>query len=47
MKLAKYLSVTGIADILNFINVLVSLGMSLLHIIDTYSWDSNDMIVRQ
>lgn len=46
MKLAKYLSITGISDILNFINVLVSLGMSLLHIMDTYSWESDDMIVR-
>lgn len=39
LRLAKYLSTSGIGDWLDLINVLLSFLLTILHLIDCSFWD--------
>lgn len=39
LKLAKYLSTSGIGDYLDCINVFLSLLLPVIHLIDCSSWE--------
>lgn len=41
LKMAKYLSTSGIGDLLDFINVILCFLITLLHLVDSSFWEAD------